>query len=85
MVSQSLRQRLVPGALLGRVSGASRTLAFGLMPLGAIAGGVVAERAGLPAMFLGAVAVSLAVCGYLALAMRRPAVRAVLADVAVRT
>lgn len=85
VVSQSLRQRLVPGALLGRVSGASRTLAFGLMPLGAIAGGVVAERAGLPAMFLGAVAVSLAVCGYLALAMRRPAVRAVLADVAVRT
>ncbi len=38
VVSQSLRQRLVPGALLGRVGGASRTIGFGLMPVGAVLG-----------------------------------------------
>lgn len=70
VVSQSLRQRLVPGELLGRVSGAGRTLAFGLMPLGAILGGVVGERAGLPATFLSAVGLSLATCAYLAATVR---------------
>lgn len=70
VVSQSLRQRLVPGSLLGRVGGASRTLAYGLMPLGALLGGVVAEHAGLPATFYGAVALSLAACAYLALSVR---------------
>lgn len=70
VVAQSLRQRLVPGVLLGRVGGASRTLAYGLMPLGALLGGVVAENAGLPATFYGAVALSLAACAYLALSVR---------------
>ncbi len=76
VVSQSLRQRLVPGNLLGRVGGASRTLAFGLMPLGALLGGIVAERAGLPATFYGAVALSLAACAYLALTVRPSDIRA---------
>lgn len=76
VVSQSLRQRLVPGALLGRVGGASRTIGFGLMPVGAVLGGVVAERAGLPATFLAAVALSLVACLYLGLAVRPSDIRA---------
>ncbi len=76
VVSQSLRQQLVPGALLGRVGGASRTLGFGLMPLGALLGGVVAERAGLQATFLAAVALSLAACAYLGVTVRPADVRA---------
>jgi len=75
VVSQSLRQRLVPGALLGRVGGASRTIGFGLMPVGAVLGGVVAERAGLPATFLGAVGLSLVACLYLGLAVRPSDIR----------
>ena len=75
VVSQSLRQRLVPGALLGRVGGASRTIGFGLMPVGAVLGGVVAERSGLPSTFLGAVALSLVACLYLGLAVRPSDIR----------
>lgn len=59
VVNQSMRQRLVPDALLGRVGGVSRTLSYGSMPLGAALGGVVGEAFGLPAVFLGAVALSL--------------------------
>ena len=80
VVSQSLRQRLVPRILLGRVSGASRTLAFGLMPLGALMGGLVAERAGLPATFLAAIALSLAACAYLGVTVRPADVRAAEAE-----
>lgn len=71
VLTQSLRQRLVPGALLGRVGGAGRTLAYGLMPVGAVLGGVVAERFGLAATFCAAVGVALAACCYLALTLRR--------------
>lgn len=59
VVNQSMRQRLVPDRLLGRVGGVSRTLSYGSMPLGAALGGVVGEAFGLPAVFLGAVTVSL--------------------------
>lgn len=59
VVNQSMRQRLVPDQLLGRVGGVSRTLSYGSMPLGAALGGVVGEAFGLPAVFLGAVALSL--------------------------
>lgn len=86
VVSQSLRQRLVPGVLLGRVGGAGRTLSLGLMPLGALLGGLVGERAGLPAAFLGAVGLSLLACGYLALTVRPADVQAAVAAAdAVRT
>jgi len=70
VLSQSLRQRIVPGELLGRIGGASRTLSYGLMPLGALLGGLVAEQAGLAVTFYGAVALSLAACGYLSVAIR---------------
>jgi predicted MFS family arabinose efflux permease len=50
----------VPDRLLGRVAGVSRTLGFGSIPLGAALGGAVGQVAGLPAVFLGAVGLSLA-------------------------
>jgi MFS family permease len=64
VTGQALRQRLVPGHLLGRVGGAARTVGYGSIPLGAAAGGLLAEAAGLPAVFLGAVALSAAFAGW---------------------
>ena len=55
---------MVAPGMLGRVGGASRTLAYGLMPLGALLGGLVAEQWGLPAVFVGATALSLAGIAY---------------------
>ncbi|SCL45852.1 Fucose permease [Micromonospora citrea] len=56
----SLRQRLVPGDLLGRVVAASRVLTYGCTALGALAGGALAAGLGRDAPFLlsGAVAVA---------------------------
>jgi MFS family permease len=64
VVSQSMRQRMVSPGMLGRVGGAGRTLAYGLMPVGAVLGGLVAERWGLPTVFVGATAVCLAAVAY---------------------
>ncbi|WP_413544145.1 MFS transporter [Citricoccus nitrophenolicus] len=52
----TLMQRLTPNRLLGRVNGATSTMAFGLMPLGALSGGFVGEQFGLPVVFVGAAA-----------------------------
>jgi len=70
VLSQSLRQRIVPGEMLGRIGGASRTLSYGLMPLGALLGGLVAEQFGLAVTFYAAVGLSLGTCCYLSLAVR---------------
>jgi MFS family permease len=51
VVTVSLRQRIVPDDLLGRVNGAYRMLGWGMMPLGALASGFVAHLAGLRAPF----------------------------------
>ena len=64
VISQSMRQRMVAPGMLGRVGGASRTLAYGLMPVGALLGGLVAEQWGLPAVFVGATAVCVAGVAY---------------------
>ncbi|BDZ46540.1 MFS transporter [Naasia aerilata] len=47
----SLRQTLVPTALLGRVTSVYRLIAVGVMPLGALAGGFIARSLGLAAPF----------------------------------
>lgn len=52
VVTVSLRQRIVPAALLGRVNGVYRMLGWGLMPVGALAGGFVAHAAGLRAPYI---------------------------------
>jgi len=52
VVTISLRQRVVPARLLGRVNSVYRMLGWGLMPLGALAGGFVAHAAGLRAPYV---------------------------------
>ena len=47
----SLRQRLVPDALLGRVNAAFSTVAVGAASLGALSAGLIATALGLPAVF----------------------------------
>jgi MFS family permease len=51
VVTVSLRQQVVPAHLLGRVNSVYRMLGWGLMPLGALAGGFVAHAAGLRAPY----------------------------------
>jgi MFS family permease len=52
VVTVSLRQQIVPAHLLGRVNSVYRLLGWGLMPLGALAGGFVAHAAGLRAPYI---------------------------------
>lgn len=52
VITVSLRQRVTPAALMGRVNSVYRLLAWGTMPLGAVAGGLIAEFLGLRAVFL---------------------------------
>lgn len=54
VIGQTVRQRLVPRHLLGRVGGASRTIGYGLMPVGALLGGLVGESFGLATVFVAA-------------------------------
>ncbi|GIH18624.1 MFS transporter [Rugosimonospora africana] len=51
VVTVSLRQRLVPAELLGRVNSAYRMVGWGLIPLGALAGGLTAHVFGLRAAY----------------------------------
>jgi MFS family permease len=48
----SVRQALIPEALFGRVQGAYRTVIWGGIPIGTLAGGAVGSWLGLPAVFL---------------------------------
>lgn len=52
VVTVSLRQRIVPDRLLGRLNASYRLLAWGSQPLGALVGGAIGEALGLPAVFL---------------------------------
>jgi MFS family permease len=52
VVTVTLRQRIVPAELLGRVNSVYRMLGWGLMPLGALAGGFIAHAAGLRAAYV---------------------------------
>lgn len=76
VLSQTLRQRLVPTAMLGRVGGTSRTIGYGLMPIGALWGGLVGEAWGLPVVFLGATAVAFLGLVYPLLTVRQHQVEA---------
>ncbi len=57
--SITLRQRRVPGHLLGRVGNIIRWCIFGVVPLGALTGGVLAERVSLRTPFLLAAVIQL--------------------------
>ena len=68
IITVSLRQQIVPDHLLGRVNSVYRFLGWGSQPLGALAGGLLANAYGLRVPFLVGGAVT-AVC--LALAWPR--------------
>ena len=53
VVTVSLRQRIVPERLLGRLNASYRLVAWGTMPVGAALGGVLAEVFGLRSVFVG--------------------------------
>jgi predicted MFS family arabinose efflux permease len=55
----TMRQQIVPEHLLGRVISSHRLVAWGSLALGALAGGLVAQTAGLVTVFCGAAAVTL--------------------------
>jgi MFS family permease len=52
IVTVTLRQRIVPNDMLGRVNSAYRMIGWGLMPAGAVAGGLLAHVAGLRAPYV---------------------------------
>jgi MFS family permease len=68
----SLRQRLVPDGLLGRITATWRTVMYGGSALGALAGGVLAARQGLSAPFILSAVVGLAASVAWWLGSRRP-------------
>lgn len=76
----SLRQRLTPDALLGRTVGIYRVVAWGVMPLGALVGGVLADLGGLRAPFLASGALTLAIGGYAVVRLTNRRVGAAIAD-----
>jgi MFS family permease len=51
IISISLRQRIVPSQMLGRVNAAYRVLSWGAMPVGAALGGLLGEAIGLRPLF----------------------------------
>jgi MFS family permease len=51
VLTMSLRQSLIPEAVFGRVQGAYRTLVWGGIAVGSLAGGAVAHAIGLRALF----------------------------------
>lgn len=68
VVTVSLRQRIVPDHLLGRVNAGYRLVAWGTMPIGAALGGLLAEVADVRTVFW------VAAAGHVALLVFRPIV-----------
>ena len=54
VITVSLRQRITPDRLLGRMNASYRLVGWGTMPLGAALGGILAEALGLRGAFLAA-------------------------------
>jgi MFS family permease len=52
VVTVSLRQRITPDGLLGRLNASYRLLAWGTQPVGALIGGILGELYGLPTVFI---------------------------------
>lgn len=76
VVTSSLRQRLAPAGMLGRVMGTHQLLSWGGAAIGALVGGVLASALGIRAPFLAGAVVLILVAARLAgvpLARRTPA------------
>ena len=52
VITVSARQQVIPSALFGRVNSVYRLLAWGALPIGAAAGGLIAHRFGLRAPYV---------------------------------
>lgn len=74
VITVSLRQRIIPDHLLGRVNSAYRLLGWGSMPIGAALGGGAAELIGVRPVFV--------LCGVITLLLVVP-LRAVVTDSAI--
>jgi predicted MFS family arabinose efflux permease len=61
VVTATIRQRLIPMAVIGRVSSVIRMLVSGALPIGSAAGGLLAHRFGVRSPVLAAALVSLVV------------------------
>jgi MFS family permease len=46
-IAVSFRQRIVPQEMMGRVAAASRLFGLGILPLGSISGGLIADKVGI--------------------------------------
>ena len=57
VVFGSIRQRIVPNHLLGRVMASFRVISWGSIPLGALLGGIIGQAFGLTAVFISAAAI----------------------------
>ena len=58
----SLMQAITPDRLLGRMNASRRFIVWGVIPLGSLAGGILASTIGLrPTLFVGAIGASLAI------------------------
>ena len=54
VVFGSIRQRIVPNHLLGRVMASFRVISWGSLPIGALLGGIIGQTFGLTAVFIAA-------------------------------
>ena len=59
VVFGSIRQRIVPNHLLGRVMASFRVISWGSLPIGALLGGILGQAFGLTAVFIGAAVIHL--------------------------
>ena len=59
VVFGSIRQRIVPNHLLGRVMASFRVISWGALPIGALLGGILGQAFGLTAVFIGAAVIHL--------------------------
>lgn len=66
VTNHSIRQRLAPDRLLGRVIASGRLLAFGAVPIGSIGGGALARLVGVRPTIAAAALLSLATSGLVA-------------------
>jgi MFS family permease len=82
VIAISLRQRMVPDRLRGRVLSAYRLIALGPEPVGGVLGGLLANRAGLRAAFLIGGVLIMALAGATLLMVSDRAIRAAEADAA---
>ncbi len=76
VITVSLRQAIIPDALLGRVNSVYRFLGWGAMPLGSLAGGVIATASNVRATFVVAGALMLVAIAPFASVISSPTVEA---------